>query len=166
MAAPEQPTDAAGLAKRWYERTSVVAVGHYKAAAYLTGWNGKFTGCSAILSGIVGTAAFATLQAQPATWLQIGAGILSVAAAVLATFAGTMGYQEKAEKHRLAAAKYNAIGRRLEQVRAAPEIDAVELAAVRVRLDELSLEMPHIPKHIHNQMGSFEDIDQWGDKQR
>jgi len=165
MAAPEQPTDPAGVAKRWYERSSVVAVGHYKAAAYLSGRNRGFTGLSAVLSGVVGTAAFATLQAQPAMLLQIGAGILSVAAAVLATFGGAMGYQEKAEKHRLAAAKYNGIGRRLEQLRAAPEIDTVELAAIRVRLDELSLEMPHIPKHIHNQMGSFKDIDQWGDKQ-
>lgn len=161
---PDQPSDSEGVAKLWYERSALIATGHYRTADHLAGRQRLLTGSSAVLSTLVGTTVFATLQSQPAAGIQILVGLVSVVAAGLTAFVGAMSYQEKAEKHRLAAAKYNAVGRRLEQARAGSQIDATELSAIRTSLDDLASEMPHIPRHIHNKMGTFADIDRWGDQ--
>ena len=50
-------------------------------------------------------------------WLQILIGLASVAAAILSSLQTFLGYSERAEKHRLAGAKYGALGRELESLR-------------------------------------------------
>jgi len=149
------------LAEKWYERNSIIAVGHYKAAARYAGLHVKLSSGAAMLSAAVGTAVFVALQQQPAKWLQIGTGLLSILAAILATLAAKLGYQDKAEKHRIAGSKYNSVGRELEQILAQSEIDRGSIKEVRIRLDALAQEMPHIPRSVHSKMPKFRDVDNW-----
>ena len=159
MTEPEQPTDGVRrLANDWYERSATVAVGHYKTAELLARRHRLLSVWSAVLSALVGTAVFGTVQAQPDLWIKVIVGFVSVIAAVLATLAASMGYQDRAEKHRVAGSKYNAVGRALEQLRAATAIDPSQLSAVRDRLDALAAEMPHIPRKVHDELGHFPDI--------
>lgn len=141
-----------------------MATGHYKTADKLAKLHRRMSLGSALLSAVVGTTVFATLQSQPSKHIQIAVGLVSLSSAVLAAVSSVLGYQEKAEKHRLAVAKYNSIGRRLELMLAGPAIDAGELRAVRDELAALAEEMPHIPRDVHDDMGSFDDIDRWGSK--
>ncbi len=92
--------DAKIVLNEWYERSSVVAVGHYRAALRYARIHLALTIPTIILSAAVGTAVFATLQQQSCFWLQFIVGAMSVIAAILTALQSTLRYQELAEKHR------------------------------------------------------------------
>jgi hypothetical protein len=105
---------------------------------------------AAILSTLVGTSVFASLQKQPELWQQIAVGLASVTAAVLASMQTLLGYSERAEKHRVAGAKYGALGRELEQmITSNIEYPSEAIAEVRKRLDDLAVESPNNPIPIY-----------------
>ncbi|AHL34726.1 hypothetical protein CD58_18290 [Pseudomonas brassicacearum] len=147
---------------QWYERSSVVAVGHYRAALRYSRLHFWLALPTVGLSAIVGTAVFATLQQQSNFWLQLGVGAMSVIAAILTALQSTLRYQELAEKHRAAGAKYNAIGREIELMRILPQIDAEKVEDLRGRIDSLAFESPHIPQAVHEHMQA-EKVNQWGE---
>ena len=102
------------------------------------------------LTALVGTSVFATLQSDAGPRVQITLGILSVAAAVLASLQTFLGYSERAEKHRVAGAKYGALARHLEELLAVsgePQADAIE--GIRGAIDSLALESPNTPLKIY-----------------
>lgn len=145
----------------WYERSSVVAVGHYRAALRYARIHLALAIPTIILSAAVGTAVFATLQQQSCFWLQFVVGAMSVIAAILTALQSTLRYQELAEKHRGAGAKYNAIGREIELLRTYPEVNAEKIEDLRARIDSLAFESPHIPQAVHQHMQA-EKVNQWG----
>lgn len=147
---------------QWYERTSVVAVGHYRAALRYSRLHFGMALPTVGLSAIVGTAVFATLQQQSSFWLQFGVGAMSVLAAILTALQSTLRYQELAEKHRGAGAKYNAIGREIEPLRTNPETNAEKIDDLRIRIDSLAFESPHIPQAVHEHMQA-QKVNQWGE---
>ncbi|MBC3239530.1 DUF4231 domain-containing protein [Pseudomonas lurida] len=155
-------TSVLKILDEWYERTSIVAVGHYRAALRYSRQHFWITMPTVALSAVVGTAVFATLQQQPSFWLQFSVGSMSVIAAILTALQSTLRYQELAEKHRSAGAKYNAIGREIELLRTYPEISTEKVEGLRIRIDTLAFESPHIPQAVHEHMHS-EKVNQWGE---
>jgi conflict system pore-forming effector with SLATT domain len=104
----------AELIPEWYRRVAVTQYAHYLSADHF-GARKYWLGVPAVLlSTLVGTSVFATIERQPELWLQIAVGLSSVAAALLASLQTFMGYTERAEKHRMAGARYGALGRELE----------------------------------------------------
>lgn len=156
--------DQKTLLEEWYRRIAVTQVAHYYSADHFGAkkyWLGVPT---VILTTMVGTSVFAAMQKQPEPWMQILVGLASVAAALLASLQTFLGYAERAEKHRVAGAKYGALGREIEQIRssnaeAAPDI----LADLRRRLDGLSVESPNNPLKIYRKAGAT-DIEVLPDK--
>ena len=71
---------------------------------------------SVSLSAVVGTALFASLEASNEPWIKILAGLLSLSAAVLSSLMTFHRYEERVEKHRAAATRYNGALRRLEKL--------------------------------------------------
>jgi hypothetical protein len=134
----------------WYQRVVVTQRAHYLSADHF-GARRYWLGIPNVtLSTLVGTSVFATIQTQPQLWLQITVGLASVAAALLASLQTFLGYSERADKHRLAGAKYGALGRELEQLRAAGGAPSNEaLVSIRKRLDALALESPNNPLTIY-----------------
>jgi hypothetical protein len=129
----------------WYERVAVTQRAHYLSADRF-GRRKYWLGIpAATLSTIVGTSVFATVAKQPELWVQIAVGLASVAAAVLAGLQTLLGYAERAEKHRLAGAKFGALGRELEQLRASGSCSPEQMSEVRQRLDNLGTESPNNP---------------------
>ena len=143
--------------EEWYRRVAVTQAAHYFSAGYFGArkyWLGIPT---VILSTLVGTTVFATLQKQPELWMQIVVGLASVTAALLASLQTFLGYSERAEKHRIAGAKYEALGRELEQLIAdeiAPPPETI--SEVRKRLDDLAVESPNNPIPIYRKAGATE----------
>ena len=142
--------DHAELLSEWYRRVSETQRAHYLSAEHF-GARKFWLGIPAVvLSTLVGTSVFATVQKQPELWLQIAVGLSSVAAALLASLQTFMGYSERAEKHRMAGARYGALGRELEQLLASRvELSPERVAEVRKRLDDLALEAPNNPRPIY-----------------
>ena len=88
-------------------------------------------------------------------WLQILVGLASVATAILTSLQTFLGYGERAEKHRLAGAKYGALGRKLETLRASPDGAPMEsMDRVREQLDALAIESPNNPLPLYRKAGS------------
>ena len=143
------------LLTEWYTRVAVTQRAHYLSADYF-GARKYWLGIPAvILSTLVGTSVFATVQKQPDLWLQITVGLASVAAALLASLQTFLGYSERAEKHRIAGAKYGALGRELEQLLSATaQWPDEKVAEVRKRLDDLAVESPNNPLPIYRRAGS------------
>ena len=81
-------------------------------------------------------------------------GILSVAAAVLAALQTFLDYPARAERHRIAAAKYKGLIHEIEQVLCRephPESrDTTLIAGLRDRLADLEESMPVVPQHIYD----------------
>lgn len=155
-------SDARQVLDQWYERTTVVAVGHYRAALRYSRLHFGMALPTVGLSAIVGTAVFATLQQQSSFWLQFSVGAMSVLAAILTALQSTLRYQELAEKHRGAGAKYNAIGREIELLRTYSETSAEKIEDLRIRIDALAFESPHIPQAVHGHMQA-QKVNQWGE---
>jgi hypothetical protein len=140
------------VAEGWYDRAVFVAHNHYRAALRFSRLNFIFGFPTVVLATIVGTSVFATLQAKPEFWWQVIVGIMSIAAAILSALQSFLGYNDKAEKHRAAGAKYNAIGRELELWLSLPEGNLEKLESIRQRIDSLAQESPHIPEAVHREL--------------
>lgn len=139
------------VALEWYKRVATVAHGHYRAALRFSRLNFWFGIPSVVLATIVGTAVFASLQQKPELWIQIVVGLMSIVAAIFAALQSFLGYGEKAEKHRVAGAKYNGIGRELELLLSQDQ-DWSALDSIRTRIDALAQDSPHIPESVHEEM--------------
>jgi hypothetical protein len=139
----------------WYQRVTVTQRAHYLSADHF-GRKKYWLGIPAVmLSTVVGTSVFATLKTQQESWLLISVGLGSVFAALLTSLQTFLGYGERAEKHRLAGAKYGALGRELEMLRAGSDAASAEVIDdIRKRLDTLALESPNNPLPLYRQAGS------------
>jgi hypothetical protein len=98
------------VAEAWYDRIEVIQHEHYLATlrfARLHYWVGIPL---VLLTAIVGRCVFATPQQKRQASDRVAIGMLSVSATVLATLQTFLSYNERAEKHRMAGARYRALG--------------------------------------------------------
>lgn len=138
------------LALAWYSRVVWVQHGHYVAALHFTRRHLLLGGSAVVLAAAVGTSVFATLAKQADLLALTGAlSILATLASALQTF---LSYGERADKHRVAGARYGMVGRELELMLAGLQFDPVELRQVKEKLDGLAQECPHIPDTVHKRM--------------
>lgn len=106
-----------------------------------------------ILTTIVGTSVFLTLETNVAIGWKIATGLLSITAAVLASLQTFLQYGEKAGAHTATAAEYGAVKRQLEQslimARAGNvNIDAI-LTPIREKMDRLAQQGPQPPECVY-----------------
>jgi hypothetical protein len=74
---------------------------------------------------------------------------------MLASLQTFMGYAERAEKHRIAGARYGALGRELEQMLESNAVyDPLTISEIRRRIDDLALEAPNNPLKIYRNAGA------------
>jgi hypothetical protein len=139
------------LAIEWYQRVITVAHGHYRAALRFSRLHLLVSVPTVLLTIIVGTSVFASLQQQPEEKWKIAVGVMSILAAVFSGLQAFLGYGDKVEKHKIAGSRYNAIGRKLEHMLAKGD-DWTELKDIRERIDALAQESPHIPASVHGEM--------------
>jgi hypothetical protein len=107
------------------------------------------------LSTVVGTTVFATLETSPNLYVKILVGLLSIAAAVLASLQTFLNYPELAEKHKVAAVEYGELRRIIEKLWASPPSeDALgeNLASIDKAWGELSKKSPVISQRLWNQI--------------
>jgi hypothetical protein len=138
------------LLEEWHRRASINKNAHYDAGRYFAKLNHSLGIPVIVLSAIVGTSVFATLEQQVDLRIRIVFGLTNVAIAVLGSLQTFFGYAERVEKHRLAGAKYGSIARELEQVIASGDATTKRelLDRLREHMDSLSQESPQIPPKI------------------
>lgn len=145
----------------WLRRAAESQYAHYECAKHFARQN-YFLGVPVVvISAIVGTAIFASLEKQPDLWIRVVAGLTSVTAGVLSALQTFLRFAERAEKHRAAGATFGAIRRQLQQLAelrdgTGPEVGEA-LDRIRERFDSLAQQSPEIPKPMWDRlMGGWE----------
>jgi len=137
------------LLQEWLFRTRRSQLAHYECATYFARLNFYLGIPVIVLSTVVGTSIFATLQKETNTSVRIAVGIASVMAAVLAAIQTFLRYSERAEKHRVIGAKYGAMRREIEQKIVFPPAEIEQyIESLRVRWDKFNEDCPTTPKRI------------------
>ena len=139
------------LLEDWDKRAAASSETHYALAGQLAGRNIQLGVPVVVLTTIVGTSVFATLQEEVTTTWRIAVGTISVIAAVLASVQTFLRFAERAEQHRAAAENWAAIRREIAQKRALhPEYLAARgdpqkyLDELRKRIDQVSAQSPEM----------------------
>jgi hypothetical protein len=106
-----------------------------------------------IISAVVGTSIFATLDEQVGSEFKVILGLVSIASAILLSLQTFANFGSRAESHRLTGVKYKNVIRELEQIFAGQleqyQDDAEFLDKLRNRLDALETEAPIVPESIY-----------------
>ncbi|MFM0736054.1 SLATT domain-containing protein [Paraburkholderia xenovorans] len=144
----EPPVDEDQLLLKWIRRARESQMSHYDMADLLSSRERRVGWLVTALTAFVGTAVFASLNANAVSpALRIVVGLVSVTAAVSSALQTFLRYAERAEKHRSAGARYGAVRRRLEAIFAGdPDaLDGHYLTAIRDELDRLAEDSPNVP---------------------
>jgi hypothetical protein len=160
--------DSNDLILHWHFRVRRVQLSYYEAARLFSSRHLWLGFPVIILSTAVGTTVFATLQKSAQTadvsWLRILVGLVSVAAAVLASLQTFLRPSEVAEKHRVAGARCAAIKHEIELIMAMPPASEDQLreklSEINQCWEKLREESPNIPKKIWSRIEKtvlFED---------
>jgi len=148
----EQRREVDRLLEQWLTRCRV-AIAAYNDATTRGAMAGRqLGGTSAVVSAIVATAVFGTLQKDPALGWRIATGVLAVLAAVLAALHTFLRHEERSEQFREAARGYSRLRRRIERARLFPPATREAADAL---LDQLGKELaeaasgkPNVPQGI------------------
>jgi hypothetical protein len=140
------------LVRQWFSRVHRMQIAHYDAAVHFERLNLLFGIPVVVLATVVGTTIFATISKSPSTVIQICAGLMSVAAAVLASLQTFLRYGERSEKHKNAGAKYAGLKTEFELVLALPEKDEAQmkefLESFRARWTAVHEDSPTVSEDI------------------
>lgn len=115
-----------------------------------------------VLSAIVGTSIFTSLEMQVDPSLKILVGLISITATVLASLQTFYNFADRADKHRIAGVKYKEMIRELEQLLTQPkemlakpigqESKLAWLNDIRERFDTLEEEAPVVSSRIYTRI--------------
>jgi hypothetical protein len=104
------------IAEEWAKGLRLSQVCHLRAAALNKKRNKKIGIPVVVLSTIVGTSIFATLENNPEIWIKAIVGVMSITAAVLSALQSFLKHAETADRHAVAATKYGELRRKIEGI--------------------------------------------------
>ncbi len=143
--------EANKLLEEWLYRIRRTQQAHYEAATHFVRLNYWMGIPAIVLSALVGTSVFATLQKETDVRIKIAVDIASVTAAILMALQTFIGYSERAEKHRVIGVRYGALRRKIENKLAFPpgkrELEGY-LESMRIQWDKYNEDCPTVPKSI------------------
>jgi len=148
---PEPPwaPDIRDLLKDWSHRADESSKNHFARARKLSSLNMALGIPVVVLTTVVGTSVFATLQQSLNTTIRIIGGVAVVIAAVLAALETWLRLGEYVERNRAAAEMWSAIRREITEMLALPAPVARGgqrgyLDDLRKRMDEIAAESPEM----------------------
>lgn len=146
--------DIRELLQEWHVGVRIFHIAHSKGASYFSRMHTKLGIPVIVLTALVGTTVFATLESSTLLFIKIGVGLLSVTAAILASLQTFLGYGERSERHKLAAFKYGALRRDIELFIATAPPDDAKIRSFtedfRTRWDMADNESPPIPQRFYD----------------
>jgi len=140
-------------AKNYQKTYHDVARAHYIAANRYSALNRIFGVPVIVITAVVGTTIFATLNENPDPKWKIAAGLFSLAGTVLASLQTSLKFADTAQKHKEAGESYRVIQRRfgtfqLHFAEAGPDqrqAAILEYERLMQRLEEIPKKFPPVP---------------------
>lgn len=153
---PTLTSDVDTLMTDWFRRARESQYIHFECGTFFSRLNLLLGVPAMILSTGVGTAVFASLEKNVDGDLRIIVGLISIAAAILASLQTFLRFSERAERHRLTGSAYGAIRRSLEFVKTFPPGDEEQLKAamaeIKKQMDALAKEAPEVPSSMKKRL--------------
>ncbi|MFN2624060.1 MAG: SLATT domain-containing protein [Chthoniobacterales bacterium] len=141
------------LTKDWFRRCRESQMVHYEYGTILERRHLFFGIPAVVLSTIVGTAVFSSLETHSGDANgRIIFGLLSMLAAAVAALQTFLNLSDRAAKHKASGAAYGAIRRELELLKTLPpetsEQMRLALEAIKNKMDDLAAASPSIPSRF------------------
>lgn len=138
----------------WYKRVECSQKCHYLASHRFDRYNYYLGVPTILITALVGTSVFASLQTSYSKSSVILVGLVSVLGAVLSSLQTFLSFNERAERHRSAGARFGALGRKLELLLSEKvEFSHEEAMSLKEEIDRLGADSPKIPpdilRHFH-----------------
>lgn len=147
---PNSPDE---LVLAWLRRARESQLCHYEMTSRL-GRRNLWIGVPVIMiTAAVGTSSFASILSELIPlWAKIAVGGASILAAVLASLQTFFKFAERADLHRVFAAKYGAVRRELESVYASDQSasESKFFDGLREKLDRLAEEAPAVDADVYD----------------
>ncbi|HEX8495335.1 MAG TPA: SLATT domain-containing protein [Pyrinomonadaceae bacterium] len=124
------------LLVKWSERVRRAQAAHYDSAVRCNRQHFWIGVPVVILTALIGTSVFVTLQKEADFYMKLAVGLASVAAAVLASVQTFLRFLERAESHRIAAMRFGALRKEIEYIQAFPPKDSEQIKDVTKSLLE------------------------------
>jgi hypothetical protein len=127
---------------------------HYEAATYferLHLWIGVPT---VIVSALLGTTVFTSLQHADAAWVKTLMAVLSVSMIALTSLQTFFKYSERAERHKTAAVQLGEVRRELEQKLQFGPVDEAFARAIRQKWDAADRQAPTFPPGLYDRVNA------------
>lgn len=146
------------LLSEWIELAGQREEAHSLASNHYAKWNYGLGLPVVVLSTVVGTTVFASLQSQSesGTMFKVIVGAVSVLAAVLAGVQTFLDFGKRAEKHHIVSVGYGDVRLDMQQIVALPVEDRGKikecLESMSNRMDALAKESPDVPNRVWKRM--------------
>jgi hypothetical protein len=155
-----EPEDVRELLQGWLLHAHKGRARHDMAARRCDTRRLWIGGLAAVVSAIVGTSVFATLEkAEIGTTLKVALAAIAILAAILTGLTAFLNLAERTEKHRAAGVHYKIIIRDLERIcaeasnkAAVPDKVASEVPAIKKQLDDLEEIAPVVPERYYERI--------------
>ncbi|HEX2273232.1 MAG TPA: SLATT domain-containing protein [Acidimicrobiales bacterium] len=149
----------------WRNRAAAAATAHYRLAYRCRRRNVALGVPVVVFSTVVGTSLFATLnETSVDSDVRLAIGVVSVAAAVLASLQTFLRFAERAERHVIAADWYSAVRRGIDEALALPpaarKAPAEYLPTVRKEMSKIGQQAPEIPAPIWGRLAAEHGVDE------
>ena len=149
--------DLLNKAAEYRNNYGIIGRAHYLAAEHKQALNRYFGVPVIIITAVVGTTIFGTLNESPDPFWRIAAGLVSLAGTILSSIQTSLGFSQEAEKHKSAGAVYRAVYRSFElfllkYVQATSDqrqVAFAELEKLVRRLEDLPTEFPTLPDRFY-----------------
>ena len=137
----------------------IICHAHYDAAVIIKRYNYLLGIPIVILSTLVGTSLFASLNYSPNNWIKIVFGLVSILVALLASLQTFLKFAERSEKHRESGALFGSLLKEVEQKSFTEFDNETEFNEwcnnFRERWDDLSIKSLTIPPNIWKNYRNF-----------
>lgn len=149
--------DAEILVTDWFRRIRESQRTHYECGSRLSRLHLLLGIPTIILTVVVATAVFASLGNETVSGrMKIVIGLLSVAAAVLASLQTFLGLAQRADQHKSAGTRYGALARALEILKTFPPPDPAELKRIvtdiQREMDRLAESAPGVSARLKREI--------------
>jgi hypothetical protein len=156
--------DTERLLVDWRRRAAAAVTAHYRLAYRCRRRNVALGVPVVVLSSVVGTSLFATLnETSVDSDVRLTIGVVSVAAAVLASLQTFLRFAERAERHVIAADWYSAVRRGVDEALALPPVarkpPAEYLPTIRKEMSKIGQQAPEIPAPLWSRVAAEHGVD-------
>lgn len=138
--------------EEWRVKACIARDAHYKQAKILQVRHIKLGVPVVVLSTLVGTSIFASLEHAPLSWVKVLVGLLSISCSVLAALQTFHNYSQQSERHRATAIRFSAIVRKIEvaiaECECAADIPSAFAKEVEKELNDISAASPLAPMDL------------------